>query len=308
MTKLPVSRPAPDFAAALASDRFLVTTEEPPPKGADLARFRQRVAPLAGVVDAVSLTESSAAVMTMSPIGCVPALLARGLQPILQMTCRDRNRIALQADLLAAAALGVSTVACMAGDPIDGGDDPNAAPVFDLDTTALIATTQALSNGRDLSGAALRGSPSFCCGAVCNPAAADTSREIDRMLAKVEAGARFFLTQAVYDPSAFERFIRCAAGVRVPVLATFIVPKSAAMARRMNATIPGVAVPKRVIEHLDGASDTIAASIEISGRIVSELALMCRGVHIIAVGWEDRLPAILDAAGIQLPPVQPASA
>ena len=296
--RLMTRRASQDFAEALDSGRFLVTTEEPPPKGADLTRFRARIEPLAGVVDAVSLTESSAAVMTMSPIGAVPTLLELRLHPILQITCRDRNRIALQADLLAAAALGVGTVACMSGDPLASGDHPDAAPVFDLDTQTLIRATTTLSSGRDLSGAPLHGAPSFCCGAVANPAADDLEREADRMQAKIEAGARFFLTQAVYEPNLLERFMARAGGLRVPVLATLIVPKSAAMARRMNASIPGVRVPDSVIEALDRAADAPSAAIELSGRIISELRPMCRGVHLIAVGWESRLPAILDAAGI----------
>ncbi|HEX5367871.1 MAG TPA: methylenetetrahydrofolate reductase [Dehalococcoidia bacterium] len=290
-----------DFADALASGRFLVTTEEPPPKGAALSRFRARVEPLAGVVDAINLTESSAAVMTMSPIGVVPALLQLGLHPILQMTCRDRNRIALQADLLAAAALGVRSVACMSGDPIDGGDHPDATPVFDLDALSLIRATQMLSNGRDLSGALLHGPPSFCCGAVANPAAADLEHEVARMQAKVEAGVSFFQTQTVYEPRNFERFMARTSGIGVPVLATFIVPKSPAMARRMNATIPGVDVPESVIRALDHAEDPIAAAVALSGQIVSQLRPMCRGVHLIAVGWEQRLPQILAAAGIERP-------
>ena len=295
-----MTRPASqDFARALDSGRFLITTEEPPPKGTDLTRFRARVEALVGVVDAVNLTESSAAVMTMSPVGVVPTLLDLGLHPILQMTCRDRNRIALQADLLAAAALGVKTVACMSGDPIAGGDHSEASPVFDLDTPALIRVTRTLSSGSDLSGAALHGAPSFCCGAVANPAADDIDREVARMQAKVEAGSRFFQTQAVYDPNVFEHFMARAGALAVPILATFIVPKSAAMARRINASVPGVRIPDNVIDELDRAVDTAAMAIEISGRIISELRPLCRGVHVIAVGWESRLPEILAAAGIQ---------
>ncbi len=301
-------RPASqDFAEALDSGRFLVTTEEPPPKGTDLRRFRARVEALVGVVDAVSLTESSAAVMTMSPVGVVPALLDLGLRPILQMTCRDRNRIALQADLLAAAALGVNTVACMTGDPIAGGDHSDAAPVFDLDVLDLIRATRTLSSGRDLSGAPLHGAPSFCCGAVANPAEADLEREVARMRDKVEAGARFFQTQAVYDPKVLERFMARAGSLGVPILATFIVPKSAAMGRRMNASIPGVRIPDGVIKALDLAGDAASTAIELSGRIIAELSPMCRGVHIIAVGWESRLPEILAAAGIERPTRMPAA-
>jgi methylenetetrahydrofolate reductase (NADPH) len=286
------------FAEALESGRFLVTTEEPPPKGSDLSQFEARVEPLRGVVDAVNVTESSGAVMTMSPVGVAPSLIARGLEPILQMTCRDRNRIALQADLLAAAALGVKTVSCMTGDSVAGGDHAEATPVFDLDTISLIETVGELSAGRDAAGSRLKGAPTFLCGAMVNPGAPDLGFEIDRMEAKAAAGARFFQTQAVYEPRRFERFMARAAGVGVPVLAGFIVPKSAAMARRLNRTLPDVCVPEGLIAELEEADDRVGKSIEISGRILAEVKDACQGIHVIAVGWESKLPAILEAAGM----------
>lgn len=295
-----MERPAAySFAEALNSGRFLVTTEETPPKGADLSEFMARVAHLRGVVDAVNLTESSGAAMTMSPLGAVPGLLELGLEPILQITCRDRNRIALQADLLAAAALGVRTVSCMAGDPIDGGDHPDAQAVHDLDTPGLLRAAAGLSDGRDLADNPLAGSPRFCLGAVANPGADDLDAEVTRLELKAEAGARFFQTQAVYDPAVFERFMRRVEGIGLPVLAGFIVLKSGAMARRLNETLPDLQVPDALIDELDAAEDRVAASIEISGRVLSRVAPMCRGLHVIAVGWESRLPRILAAAGIE---------
>jgi 5,10-methylenetetrahydrofolate reductase len=286
------------FRDALASGRFLVTTEEPPPKGADLAPLLRRTERLRGWVDAINLTESSSAVMTMSPIGVVAGLLAQGHRPVLQITCRDRNRIALQADLLAAAAVGVREVVCMAGDPVADGDHLEATPVFDLDTTGLLRAVAGLNEGHDLAGNPLRGAPDFCIGAVANPGAADLDRELRHMEAKAEAGARFFQTQAVYDPPAFERFMARAGRLGLPVLAGYIVPKSGEMARRLNRTLPGVRVPDGFIARLDEAVDKAAVSVELSGRILEDLAPMCRGVHVIAVGWEERLPDILDAAGI----------
>jgi 5,10-methylenetetrahydrofolate reductase len=287
------------FDALLASGRFLITTEEAPPKGADLSALLRRTALLRGVVDAINLTESSSAVMTMSPVGLVPSLLAQGHRPVLQMTCRDRNRIGLQSDLLAAAVLGTTTIVCMAGDPIEGGDQPGARGVFDLDTPGLLRTASALNHGTDLAGNALNGAPRFCLGAVVNPGAADLDREIARMEAKVEAGARFFQTQAVYDPAAFERFMARAGRLGVPVLAGFIVPKSGDMARRMNRSVPGVAIPDEIIGRLDAAADRVASSVELSGRLLAQLAPMCQGLHVIAVGWEQHLPAVLEAAGLE---------
>ncbi len=254
-----LNKPGPQsedgFESVLASGRFLVTTEESPPKGTDLTGLLRRTEHLRGVVDAINLTESSSAVMTMSPIGLVPSLRAQGHRPVVQITCRDRNRIALQSDLLAAAALGASTVVCMTGDPIEGGDHVEARPVFDLDTVALLRAVGQLNDGFDLSGNALIGTPRFCLGAVANPGAADLDSELARMEAKAEAGARFFQTQAVYDPAAFERFMVRAERIGVPVLAGYIVPKSGDMARRMNRTVPGVLIPDEVIQRLDAASD-----------------------------------------------------
>jgi 5,10-methylenetetrahydrofolate reductase len=239
--------------------------------------------------------------MTMSPIGVVPALLAQGHRPVLQITCRDRNRIALQADLLAAAAAGARDVVCTMGDPVADGDHAEATPVFDLDTTGLLRAVVGLNQGHDLAGNALKGATDFCIGAVVNPGAPDLDRELRHMEAKAEAGARFFQTQAVYDPHAFERFMLKAGALGLPVLAGYIVPKSGEMARRLNQGLPGVRVPDGFIARLDEAADKAAVSVELTGRILRELAPMCRGVHVIAVGWEERLPDILDAAGIASP-------
>jgi methylenetetrahydrofolate reductase (NADPH) len=289
------------FLEALDSARFLITTEEAPPKGPDLTSLLARTELLRGWVDAIALTESSSAVMTMSPIGAVPGLLAQGHEPILQITCRDRNRIALQGDLLAAAALGITSIAVMAGDPINGGDHPGARPVFDLDTAGLLTAVRSLNEGHDLKGHPLRGAPTFCAGAVVNPGAADLDLELARMEEKAEAGARFFFTQAVYDPAAFERFILRADKLRVPVIAGFIVPKSGDMARRLNRGLPGVAIPDDLVAALDASTDKAATSIELSGAILARLRPMCRGLHIIAVGWESHFPALLAAAGIARP-------
>lgn len=288
----------PAFEDALIQGRFLVTTEEPPPKGADVASFFRRTAHLIGVVDSINLTEASAAIVAMSPAGLVPGLVQQGHTPILQITCRDRNRIALQAEVLAAAAMGATTVVGMRGDPVDGGDHPDAKGVYDLDTPELVRMLSTLNEGSDLAGNRLLGSAELCVGAVVNPGAEDLDREIARMEQKVEAGARFFQTQAVYDPASFERFMRRVEYLRVPVLATYIVPKSAGMAHRMNRSVPGVHIPDAIIQRLDDAPDRVACAIEVSAPILRGLKDASQGLHLIAVGWESRFPAILAAAGI----------
>lgn len=287
-----------DFREALAEGRFLITTEEPPPKGSDVAAFFRRTRKLAGLVDGINLTESSAAVMAMSPAGLVPGLVEQGHTPILQITCRDRNRIALQAEVLAAATLGATAVVAMSGDPIEGGDHPGATGVYDVDTPGLLHMLSKLDEGSDLAGNRLQGGVDLCLGAVVNPGAEDLDREIAWMEQKVEAGATFFQTQAVYNPDAFEGFMRRVEHLGVPVIATFIVPKSGDMARRMNRSVPGVQIPDEIIRRLDAAPDRRECAIEVSGPILRGLAETSRGIHLIAVGWEDRFPAILTAAGI----------
>ena len=288
----------PSFAEALTSGRFLVTAELTPPKGTDLSDLLRKAEMLRDWVDAFNLTDSASAIMTMAPIAAASALKQRGIEPILQVTGRDRNRIALQADLLAASALGVTTVLCMGGDPPGSGDHPEAKPVFDLDTTSLLRAVAALDAGKDMMGHPLKGAASLCAGAVANPGAADLDKELRRMEEKVAAGARFFQTQAVYEVEPFREFMARASGLGAPVLAGFIVLKSGDMARRLNAMLPGVSVPQTLIEELDGAADRAAKSVEIGGRIIAGLKEACQGVHVMAIGWEARIPDILRAAGI----------
>ena len=288
----------PSFAEALASGRFLVTAELTPPKGTDLSDLLRKAEMLRDWVDAFNLTDSASAIMTMAPIAAASALKQRGIEPILQVTGRDRNRIALQADLLAASALGVTTVLCMGGDPPGSGDHPEAKPVFDLDTTSLLRAVAALDAGTDMMGHPLKGAASLCAGAVANPGAADLDKELRRMEEKVAAGARFFQTQAVYEVEPFREFMARASGLGAPVLAGFIVLKSGDMARRLNAMLPGVSVPQALIDELDGAADRAAKLVEIGGRIIAGLKEACQGVHVMAIGWEARIPDILRAAGI----------
>jgi 5,10-methylenetetrahydrofolate reductase len=236
--------------------------------------------------------------MTMAPIGAAAALIKAGFEPIVQLTGRDRNRIAIQGDLLAAAALGVGTIVCMGGDPPGAGDHPDAKPVFDFDTIALLKAARSMNGGTDFMGKQLRGAPHYTIGAVANPGAPDLDKEIARMEEKVNEGAEFFQTQAVYEPEVFAKFMDRARAFGKPVLAGFILLKSGDMARRLNETLPGVHVPDALIQEMDAADDKPARSIEIGGRIISAIKGMGQGVHIMAIGWEARIPAILEAAGI----------
>lgn len=287
------------FAAALESGRFIVTAELNPPKGTDLSDMLRKAELLRGWVDAFNLTDSASAIMTMAPIAAAYRLVEHGFDPILQITSRDRNRIAVQGDLLAAANLGIHNLVCMGGDPPGAGDHPDAKPVFDLDTITLLKTAGALAGGTDMMGKKLNAPADLFVGAVCNPGAPDLDKEIARLEEKIESGARFFQTQAVYDVPAFEKFMGRVEMYNLPIIAGFIILKSGDMARRLNATLPGISVPEALIDEMDAAADKPARSIEIGGRIVKQLKNACRGVHLMAIGWEARIPAILQAAGIE---------
>ena len=286
------------FSEVLKSGRFVVTSELNPPKGTDLSTLFRHAETLSGIVDAFNVTDSAGANMTMAPVAAARGLLDKRIEPIMQVTGRDRNRIALEADLLAAAALGVTNVLCMSGDPPGRGDHPDAVGVFDLRAETLLDAVRAMNSGADIYGNELKGTPSIFAGAVANPGADDVDHELARMEEKVRRGAAFFQTQAVYDAAAFETFMETARGFGVPVLAGMIVLKSARMARFLNDKLPGVSVPQSIIDEIDAATDRAATSIQITARLIREVRDMCDGTHIMAIGWESRIPAILREADL----------
>lgn len=247
-------------------------------------------------MDAFNLTDSHSSRMSMAPLAVARLLVESGLEPMLQVTCRDRNRLALQSDLLAAAALGVRNLVCMIGDPPGAGDHPDAKPVFDLDVLGLLQAVAALQSGTDLGGHALQGTPTFCVGAVVNPGAPDRQTELRRMEDKVNRGAQFFQTQAVYDPEAFAQFMHKVRHHQVTVLASLIVLRSAGMARRLQASLPGLSIPAIVVEELDKAADPVQKGIALAGRISRDLKGLCQGVHLITIGQERHIPQILQEA------------
>ena len=287
------------LGTALDGERFVVTSELTPPKGTSLDSLLERARALRRHVDAFNVTDSHAARMAMAPMAVSHLLLDHGLEPIMQITGRDRNRIAIQADLLGAWALGVRNIAFMGGDPPKNGDHPDAKGVFDVVSAAIIRAAAGMSTGTDMAGNALDGSPEFRIGAVVNPGAKDLDQEIDRMTEKIEAGATFFQTQAVYDPGAFERFVKRVDPLGVPLLAGILPVKSPKMAAYMNEHVPGIDVPEALIRKLADAGDRAATSSEMAAQIIGAIRPMCRGVHVMAIGWEDKVPGILEAAGVR---------
>ena len=287
-----------NLSDSLANNDFTLTAELNPPKGTDLRDLFDAGEGLRHLVTAFNLTDSAASRMTMAPIAVAHLLSDRGIESTLQIAGRDRNRLAIQADMLAAHALGVANIVCMTGDPPSAGDHPEAKPVFDLGAEDILKAASSLASGRDLSGNSLKDGPNFYRGAVVNVAVPDLGREVARMEKKIESGAQFFQTNAVYDPSGFEAFMKRVEEFNVPILAGIIMLKSARQARYMTERIPGVVVPDHLTEELENAENLAETSIDITGGIVRNVAPMCQGVHIMAIGWEHRIPAVMEAAGM----------
>ena len=281
---------------ALENGEFVVTSELTPPKGTDLDPLLDKASRLRHLVAAFNLTDSHAARMAMAPMAAARRLLDRGMEPIMQMTSRDRNRLALQADMLGAHALGVRNLVFMGGDPPANGDHPEAKPVFDLPSSVLLKAASALGRGEDLMGNALMGPAEFLLGAVVNPGAADLDDELRRLDEKRDAGARFFQTQAVYDPGAYERFVRTVEGMDLRLLTGIIPLKSPKMAEYMNSKVPGITIPDALIKEIGDAGDRRATSVEMAARIIRQIRPMASGVHVMAIGWEDLIPDILARA------------
>lgn len=286
------------FCEKLASGKFVVTSEIAPPKGTDVKDLLEDAALVGTRVDAVNVTDLQSSVMRAGSLSICRLLKDRGIEPVFQMTCRDRNRLALQSDLLSASILGIENILILTGDYPTLGDHPEAKPVFDLGSVQLLEAAKTLQGGKDMKGNPLTGRPSFCLGAVVNPGADPLEPEIIKMEQKIAAGAKFFQTQAVYDIGLFKRFMQEIKHLKTPVLAGIVLLKSSGMARFMNKNVSGIFVPEGLIKEMEGAKDKAAVSIDIAARLIKELKPLCRGVHIMPIGWYKKVPLVLDAAGL----------
>jgi methylenetetrahydrofolate reductase (NADPH) len=286
------------FRESVESGKFVVTAEVGPAKGTDITEFEENADMLKGKVDAVNVTDQQSAVMRLGSLtGCL-LLKQKGIEPVFQMTCRDRNRIALQSDLLSAAVLGIENVLCLTGDFVTLGDHPGAKPVFDLDSVSLLYAARELERGKDLSGNELKGTPKFFLGACATPGADPLEPQLIKLERKVKAGAQFIQTQAVYEPAQFEVFMKEARKFNVPVMVGIVMLRSAAMARFMNKNVAGIHVPDALIEEMTAAENKLQKGVEIAARIIKETKDMCQGAHIMAIGLEKHVPEIIKAAGL----------
>ena len=281
---------------------FVVTAEVGPPKGFHLEHLVEEAKEYLKDITAVNVTDNQSSVMRTSTLATCAALKAAGLNPIYQATCRDRNRIALQSDLLGAAAMGIDNILCLTGDHTKMGDHPGAKPVFDLDSVSLLYTAAQLEQGKDLAGLELVGeAPKFAKGAVVSPISDSVDAQLAKMERKVMAGADYFQTQAVFEPEKFIKFMETAKQFGKPVQLGVIIPKNAGMCKFMNRNVAGVHVPQHMIDALAADKERAKAGItgvEIAAQIIKECRPYCQGVHIMALGWESKVPEVLKLAGI----------
>lgn len=286
------------FCEKISQGKFVLTSEIGPPKGVDIKEVLEDALLIKGKVDAINVTDLQSSVMRIGSMAICHFLKDEGIEPIFQLTCRDRNRLALQSDLLSASVLGIENVLLLTGDYPTLGDHPEAKPVFDLGSVQLLEVAKMLEQGKDMKGNALKGAPKFCVGAVVNPGADPLEPEIIKMEKKIEAGAKFFQTQAVYDIELFKRFLDGIKHLNTTVMAGIVLLKSAGMAKYMNKNVAGVFVPDNLIKEMEEAKDKSAKSIEIAARLIKELKPLCQGIHIMPIGWDKKVPLVLDAAGL----------
>lgn len=282
---------------SLQEGRFTVTGEIGPPKGVDLTHCWQEVEYIKDRVVAINVTDNQSSVMRISSQSICALLVQKGLEPILQITCRDRNRLAIQSDILGGYAQGIRNILALTGDHNTAGDHPESKPVFDLDSVSLLMAISKLKNGKDLADQELEGTPGdIFAGATVTPGADPLDMQLIKFERKIEAGAQFFQTQAIYEPEVFENFMNKVSKFGVPVLCGIVIIKSPGMAKYMNNFVPGVFVPDSMVKPLAEASkeDRPKKSIELMANFIREIRPMCQGIHIMAMGWEKYVPSLLD--------------
>ena len=283
----------------LKNGKFVITSEIGPPKGTNILPHIEEAEKLRSRIDAFNVTDIQSSVMRLGSLAVCRLLFEKGIEPVFQLTCRDRNRLALQSDLLSASVLGIRNVLILTGDHTVLGDHPQAKPVFDLDSVSLLEAAKGLMAGKDMVGNELDGKPDFFPGAVVSPGYQPIELQVMKMDKKIEAGARFFQTQAVYDIRSFENFMKETSRFNVPVLAGIVLLKSAGMAKFMNENVAGVSVPENYIKMMASADkkDRSRISIQIAAELIRGMKDMCSGIHMMPLGWDRHVPAVLEEAG-----------
>ena len=288
------------FQKKLLSGDFVVLAEFDTPKGVDVSELFSNVIKVKGRVDGVVVPEMGQAVMKMSALGGAALMQQHGMETIMQVCTRDRNRLALQGDLLSAYMLGIKNLLVVPGDEIKYGDQIDASSIADIDELTLLKAIKGLQNGVDMAGLELKGSPDFVTGCSVKPVRyeSELDAELEFAAKKVQEGAQFIITPPVFNIPAFTFFMEKISRLGVPVIATVFVLKSAAVARYISANIPGPPIPEEMILRIIKAPDRLSECIALAGELIVSLKGLCQGVQLVTMGWENRLPAILDAAKI----------
>jgi len=284
---------------AIKSNKFIVTAEIAPPKGVDIEKLLEDAEILREMVDAVNVTDNQRAVMRLSSMSFCAKLAEKGFDPILQMTCRDKNALALQSDILGAYVLGIRNILALSGDYPNRGDQGGVKPVFDLDSVQLVDLIKKMDGGKDLRGNKLTGKPSFTIGAVVNPGSMPLEPQLIKLRKKIDAGADFIQTQVVYDVDVFKAFLREAkVPPRVKVIVGIFPLRSYKMAAFVNEQIPGVSVPDRVLKRIKSAKDPVQEGLNISVDIIEELKPICAGIHLMTLNNLQEIPDIIKRSGL----------
>ena len=287
------------FKELLDSGKFLMVVQLEPPKGADTSELIKHADSLKGRAHALLVPELSGAIMKMGSIGASYLLKQKGMETIAQVNCRDKNRLALQADLLSVSALGLENVLVSEGDDVTSGDHIEARPVKDLDVMGLIDATKKLQKGIDLAGNDLTGTPQFCIGAEVNAGLEGSALEVEvlEMEKKIKAGAQYFFTPTIYDLRAFENFMKKVAPFKVPVFPQVTILNSVGMARFMSRHMDGVVIPEEILDRLGKSPDKMKEGIAIAADTIKSFKDLCRGALLVAIGGEERLTAVVEQAG-----------
>lgn len=295
---------ATPFRETLKTKDFVVTAEAAPGKGSSVAKTIEHIELLKDKVDALNVTDNQSSVMRYPSLGVCLLIKEHGGEPVLQVTCRDRNRLAIQADLLFAYSRGVDNVLCLTGDSVDVGDHKEAKPVFDLDSVQLIRLVHTLNSGKDMAGNELDGGIDFCIGTSASPSSDPLEPQLIKVEKKLRAGVDFIQTQAVYELDELKRFTEFVRSIDkdVKILAGIVPVVGVKMAAYMNENVPGVFIPQQIIDELAEApkGTGVAKGIEIAARMIRQIEdeKVCDGVHIMFIGREDKVPEILESAGL----------
>ncbi len=283
----------------IRSEKFIILGEFEPPKGSDFSTLRDNATMTRGRIDALVIPEMANAVLKASSLGGCAFFQQEGIETVMQVSCRDRNRLALQADILAAGALGITNIMAVSGEEIKYGDHPQARTVNDLDLTDLLEAIQKLQSGNDMAGIELRGAPQLCIGSTIDTAVSGglLDIELDNLKKRVDLGVEFVITKPIFDLRNFQHFMKRVDTSKVKVIPTVLLLKSAGMARYIDRNIKGVSIPSEMIRGIQKSPDKRKECIRIAGDLTARIKEMgMAGVMISTIGWEHHLPQILNEA------------